>query len=64
MCIRDRTDAAPGTIVGVEKDAVYVQTGDGVLKLLSLQLEGKKRMAVRDFLLGCQMKAGEQLGQE
>lgn len=58
------TDAAPGTIVGVEKDAVYVQTGDGVLKLLSLQLEGKKRMAVRDFLLGCQMKAGEQLGQE
>lgn len=58
------TDAAPGTIVGVEKDAVYVQTGNGVLKLLSLQLEGKKRMAVRDFLLGCQMKAGEQLGQE
>lgn len=58
------TDAVPGTIVGVEKDAVYVQTGDGVLKLLSLQLEGKKRMAVRDFLLGCQMKAGEQLGQE
>lgn len=58
------TDTAPGTIVGVEKDAVYVQTGDGVLKLLSLQLEGKKRMAVRDFLLGCQMKAGEQLGQE
>ena len=55
------TDAAPGTIVGVEKDAVYVQTGDGVLKLLSLQLEGKKRMAVRDFLLGCQMKVGEQL---
>lgn len=58
------TDAAPGTIVGVEKDAVYVQTGNGVLKLLSLQLEGKKRMAVRDFLLGCQMKAGEKLGQE
>ena len=58
------TDAVPGAIVGVEKDAVYVQTGDGVLKLLSLQLEGKKRMAVRDFLLGCQMKAGEQLGQE
>lgn len=58
------TDAAPGTIVGVEKDAVYVQTGDGVLKILSLQLEGKKRMAVRDFLLGCQMKPGEQLGQE
>lgn len=55
-------DAEPGTVVGVEKDAIYVQTGDGVLKLLSVQLEGKKRMAVRDFLLGCQMKTGEQLG--
>lgn len=56
-------DAAPGTVVGIEKDAVYVQTGDGVLKILSVQMEGKKRMAVRDFLLGCQLKTGEQLGE-
>lgn len=55
-------DAAPGTVVGIEKDALYVQTGDGVLRIVSVQLEGKKRMAVRDFLLGCQMKTGEQLG--
>ncbi len=55
-------DAPPGTVTGIEKDAVYVQTGDGVLKILSVQMEGKKRMAVRDFLLGCQIKAGERLG--
>jgi methionyl-tRNA formyltransferase len=58
------TEAEPGTIVGVGKDAVYVKTGNGVLKLLSLQLEGKKRMPVKDFLLGCHMQVGERLGED
>jgi methionyl-tRNA formyltransferase len=58
------TEAVPGTIVGVGKDAVYVKTGNGVLKLLSLQLEGKKRMPVKDFLLGCHMQVGERLGED
>ena len=51
--------AEPGTVVRVEKDAFYVQTGEGILKILSVQPEGKKRMAVKDYLLGYQMKAGE-----
>lgn len=55
--------AEPGTVVRVEKDAFYVQTGDGVLKILSVQPEGKKRMAVKDYLLGYQMKVGEKLGE-
>ena len=54
--------AEPGTVVLVEKAAFYVQTGEGVLKILSVQPEGKKRMAVKDFLLGYQMKAGDKLG--
>ena len=54
--------AEPGTVVLVEKDAFYVQTGEGVLKILSVQPEGKKRMAVKDFLLGYQIKVGEKLG--
>ncbi len=52
----------PGTIVRVEKDAIYVQTGDGVLKINELQLEGKKRMNTHDFLLGYKVEAGERLG--
>ena len=56
-------DAEPGTVVLVEKDAFYVQTGEGVLKILSVQPEGKKRMAVKDYLLGYQIKAGEKLGE-
>ena len=54
----------PGTVVQVEKDAVYVQTGNGILAVTQVQLEGKKRMAVKEFLLGCPIKAGEKFGAE
>lgn len=52
----------PGTVIGVEKDAFYVKTGAGALKVLSVQMEGKKRMDVKDFLLGYPIRAGECLG--
>ena len=52
-------DTPSGTVVRVDKDAFYVQTGKGVLKILEVQPEGKKRMAVRDFLLGYPVKAGD-----
>lgn len=51
----------PGEIVKVEKDAFYVQTGNGILKVTSVQLEGKKRMSVKDFLLGVKVQVGEVL---
>ena len=52
----------PGTVIFVAKDSLEISTGDGRLKLLEVQLEGKKRMAVRDFLLGCKIGKGEKLG--
>lgn len=55
-------NAAPGTVVRVDKDAFYVQTGGGVLKVLEVQPEGKKRMAVKDFLLGYPVKPGDSFG--
>ena len=55
-------DAEPGTVLLVEQDAFYVRTGDGFLKILAVQPEGKKRMAVRDFLRGYPIEAGEVLG--
>ena len=56
--------AEPGTVVCVEKEVFYVQTGEGILKILAVQPEGKKRMAVKDFLLGYQIKAGDKFGAE
>ena len=60
--LSEETDGQPGSIERVEKDAVYVNTGKGILKVTQLQLEGKKRMQVKDFLLGCRMEKGEMLG--
>lgn len=56
-------DAEAGTIVRVDKDAFYVQTGDGVLEVRELQIPGKKRMDAGAFLRGYQVKAGEILRQ-
>lgn len=52
----------PGTIVKVEKDAFYVQTGEGLLKVCELQIPGKKRMDAGAFLRGYQVKESEMLG--
>ena len=54
--------AEPGTVINVEKDYFDVATGEGILRIKNLQLEGKKRMCVKDFLLGYQLKAGVMLG--
>lgn len=41
-----------GTIVKVFKDAIGVKTNDGIYLITELQLEGKKRMTVKDYLNG------------
>lgn len=56
------TGAAPGTIIRVEKGVMEVQTGEGVLALLEVQLEGKKRMEVDAFLRGYNIEQGSTLG--
>ena len=58
----ENADAAPGTITAVEKAAIYIRTGENDLKITQLQLEGKKRLPVKEFLLGVKMKAGDILG--
>ncbi|MFI3177511.1 MAG: methionyl-tRNA formyltransferase [Eubacteriales bacterium] len=53
-----------GTVVEVRKNAIHVQTGSGILVIQEVQLEGKKRMEVKDFLLGNEMVVGTILGNE
>ena len=54
--------ALPGTVVKVDKNSVIVKCGEGFIKLIKVQLEGKKAMAVHDFLLGVKMQPGDMLG--
>ncbi len=60
--IDGKAGAQPGTVINVEKDFFDVATGEGALRIKNLQLEGKKRMCVKDFLLGYQLKTGAMLG--
>lgn len=60
--VAEPADAEPGTVSAVTKDTVWVNTGEGKLLLQEVQLEGKKRMAVKDFLLGCKIGKGDELG--
>jgi methionyl-tRNA formyltransferase len=56
--------AAPGTVVRADKHGVLVAGGTAGLLLRDVQLEGKKRMHVRDFLLGHPVAAGTILKRE
>ena len=56
--ISHEVKAAPGCILKVTTDDLEVQTGNGVLALLEVQLEGKKRMTTDAFLRGYQVTEG------
>ncbi|MBQ3207029.1 MAG: methionyl-tRNA formyltransferase [Bacteroidales bacterium] len=44
--------AAPGTVLSDGRTYLAFATADGALSVTELQLSGKKRMAVKDFLIG------------
>ena len=58
----EESEAENGTIVAISKDSFTVKTKDGYLEVLELQLEGKKRMKAKDFLLGYKLTWGCKLG--
>ncbi len=47
-----------GCVVKAGKTEFWVQTGEGILSLEEIQLEGKKRMPTADFLRGYAVSAG------
>lgn len=53
---------APGTIVRADKNGVRVQTGNGVLTLTNLQVEGGKALSAPDFVNGTRVRIDEKLG--
>lgn len=45
-----------GTIINIDKNGIFVSTGDKVIKLTEIKLEGKKRCFVKDFVNGIKIE--------
>ena len=54
-----RAAPPPGTIVEADGDRLIIATGDGLLRLIEIQAEGKRPMSVRDFLAGHRLRVGD-----
>lgn len=54
-----RSNATPGTIVGL--DPIAVVTGEGMLEIRTVQPEGKRAMSAREFVAGHAIKVGDVL---
>ena len=51
----------PGTILEAEGDRLIVATGEGALRVLEIQAEGKRPMAAREFLAGHRLTVADRL---
>src|SRR5215468_795928 len=57
-------DITPGEVIAARGDDLIIQCGEQTaLRLLEVQPEAKRRMPVRDFLNGLQMKVGDRFGE-
>jgi methionyl-tRNA formyltransferase len=54
--------AAPGTVVGETDAGLRIAAGEGYVLLKEMQIEGKQRLAVRDFLRGVRIAPRQVLG--
>ncbi len=58
--VDESTEKNPGTIIRAD-DELHVAAGKGVVKILELQKQGKKRMDAASFLRGVNIKEGHAL---
>ncbi|MDP1634564.1 MAG: methionyl-tRNA formyltransferase, partial [Gallionellaceae bacterium] len=54
--------ATPGTVLAIDKDAIHVACGNGVLALKVLQKAGGKALPAAQFVQGFPLKAGDRFG--
>ena len=51
-----------GEIVICSKDQLVIQTGNGLLEIEEVQLEGKKQMKIEEFLRGTKLQSQMMFG--
>ena len=58
------TSEETGVVINVGKEFFDVSAKNSVLRITRLQLEGKKQVSVKDFMLGHNISVGQKLGKE
>ena len=56
--LEETFDGENGEVIDIDKKGFTVKTGEGALRILEVQLEGKKRMKSEQFLLGYKLEKG------
>ena len=54
ICNNNYQDKINGERVKIDKNSFFIKVVDGLIRVLEIKLEGKKRMSVREFLNGNQ----------
>ena len=52
----------PGTVHSLKEGVIRVRTGQGLLSLREVQIEGHRRMSTQELLRGFSIKVGDRLG--
>ena len=50
--IETKNDSEIGTIIGFDKDSINIKTLNGAIGLTEIQLQGKTKIKVKDYLNG------------
>ncbi|MFM8715465.1 MAG: hypothetical protein ACKOF3_01580 [Spartobacteria bacterium] len=56
--IEDSAHGTPGSVLKADADSLLVACAEGSVRLLSVQLEGRKRMPAAEFLRGFPLAPG------
>ncbi|SHJ58161.1 methionyl-tRNA formyltransferase [Tepidibacter formicigenes] len=61
--LNEKSKEKPGTILKVNQDGIYVSTKDNVLLIEEIQMPGKKRMYVKEYIKGNEIEEKVVLGE-
>ncbi len=60
--LNETSDKAPGTIISVDKEGIKVSTKDNIILIKEIQMPGKKRVLVEEYIKGNSIEANKVLG--
>lgn len=58
----EKSDKTPGTILKVDKDGIRISTKDNIILVKEIQMPGKKRVLVSEYIKGNTIESGAILG--